>query len=261
MMKTAFVTVLSTDSYLPGVLVLHSSLMKTGTEHPFLTLLTRDITQHTKGVLDWYKIPYEVMNTEITNPHQGVPTDDPWYYTYAKIGIFGLSRFDKIVYLDADMLVLHNLDELFEKPHMSAVNAGGRLPENSAWTEMNSGLMVIEPSTALLKDMLQRIGKIEQEKKEKDYSDQGFLQCYYPDWPSRNDLLLSHAYNMFDRYVERYHHLFGFWVKGLHAPDKESIKIIHYIGKVKPWNEDPGDDDNDWTRTRRMWIEEFTSLI
>jgi lipopolysaccharide biosynthesis glycosyltransferase len=66
---------------------------------------------------------------------------------------------------------------------------------------------------------------------------------------------------MFDRYVERYHDLFGFWVKGLHAPDKESIKIIHYIGKVKPWNEDPGDKDNDWTRTRRMWIEEYMSLI
>lgn len=260
-MKTAYVTVLSTDSYLPGVLVLHSSLQKTHPQHSFLTLLSPNISDDTRATLEWYGIPFRSMDGQITNPHDNVSTDDPWYHTYAKIGIFGLSDYDKLVYLDADMMVLENLDELFERPHMSGVNAGGMLPENAAWTELNSGLMVVEPSDALFHDMLSKIGRIEQSKKEADYSDQGFLQCYYPDWPYRSDLHLSHAYNMFDCTIERYRELFGFWVDALHPRGGESVKIIHFIGRVKPWHEHPGWGDDDLSRSRRLWLWEFESML
>ena len=263
-MKTAYVTVLSTDSYLPGVLVLYKSLMKTLPVHPFLTLLTTDISTTTHDALNRHNIAFSVMDKDIMNPHEGVDTEDRWYHTYAKLGIFGLSQYDKIVYLDADMIILQNIDELFDKPHMSAVNAGGLLPENAHWIQLNSGLMVIEPSDALFKDMVSKIGKIEQAERKDNYSDQGFLHAYYPDWPQHTELHLSHVYNMFDCLVAQHRESFGYWIKGMHPEGKENskqIKIVHFIGKVKPWNEHPGwDEKDDWARTRRFWIYEYENL-
>jgi len=39
---------------------------------------------------------------------------------YAKLHVFGLSSFDRIVYLDADVIVLQNIDSLFLQPALSA---------------------------------------------------------------------------------------------------------------------------------------------
>lgn len=40
----------------------------------------------------------------------------PWFNTtFSKLHVFGLTEFDKIVYLDADLLLLSNIDELFDK--------------------------------------------------------------------------------------------------------------------------------------------------
>ena len=259
-MKTAYVTVLSTDSYLPGVLVLFHSLMKTLPAHPFLTLLTNDLSKETMDTLTKHAIDFSVMDQNIMNPHEGVDTDDRWYHTYAKLGIFGLSQYDKLVYLDADMIILQNIDELFEKPHMSAVNSGGLLPENAHWIQLNSGLMVLEPSKALFQDMVSKIGHIEQAERKDNYSDQGFLHAYYPDWPQRPDLHLSHVYNMFDCLVTPHREKLGFWIEGWHEEGTEKIKIIHFIGKTKPWNEHPGWGEDDLSRARRFWIWEYENL-
>jgi len=40
---------------------------------------------------------------------------------YTKLRVFELEEFDKVVYIDADMLVCADVEELFNQPHMSAV--------------------------------------------------------------------------------------------------------------------------------------------
>ena len=62
-----------------------------------------------------------------------------FFYTYSKLRIFEEIYFDKIVFLDSYMLICQNIDELFDKPHWSAVNARGWLQENSTWELFNSG--------------------------------------------------------------------------------------------------------------------------
>lgn len=259
-MKNVYVTVLSTDSYLPGVLVLYHSLIKTLPAHPFLALLTNNLSSETMKTLNSHAIDYLIMNQNIMNPHDGVDSNDRWYHTYAKLGIFGLSQYDKVVYLDADMIVLHNIDELFEKPHMSAVAAGSLLPENAHWVQLNSGLMVIEPSDSLFQDMISKIGHIEQAERKDNYSDQGFLHAYYPDWPQRTELHLSHVYNMFDCLITQHREQHEFYIEDWHPKGREKIKIIHYIGQKKPWDEHPGWGVDDFSRTRRFWIWEYENL-
>jgi len=60
--------------------------------------------------------------------------------TFTKLHAWRLVRFDKCVFLDADTLVLCNVDELFEREELSAAPDVG-------WPDcFNSGVFVFKPS-------------------------------------------------------------------------------------------------------------------
>jgi glycogenin len=224
-----FVSILTTDDYLDGILVLKHSLAKTNAKYPFVLLVTPNISPKVLAALSSHQIDYITIEG-IENP---VSVADSrlkrWNFTYSKLNLFGLEQFDKIVYLDADMLILQNIDDLFEKPHMSAVDMGEKLPELATWNRLNTGLLVIEPSVEVFNDMLSKVGKIE--KKVASPSDEDFLQAYYPDWANQKQLHLDSGYNMFSYYWKRYHQLYGYNF----SSDRKPIKIVHYIGEDKPW--------------------------
>jgi len=69
-----------------------------------------------------------------------------WHDCWTKFHIFNLIQFDKIIFLDADLLILKNLDHLFDKPHMTAALDGEYFGLWEGWPHFNSGCMVIEPS-------------------------------------------------------------------------------------------------------------------
>jgi alpha-N-acetylglucosamine transferase len=224
--NSSYVTVLATDSYLEGVLVLYYSLRQQKTPYPFLVLTTPNLQDRTFQTLNRHGIRYCSIEP-ITLTHNLPDRQKHWQWTYSKLQIFKQIQFAKLVYLDADMLVCQNIDELFSQPHMAAVNAGGMLPENPGWQHLNSGLMVIEPSLSLYDDMMAKLESL--------YSayggDQDFLQAYYPNWPNRSELHLDHSYNIFHSHLDRYQQLFGYQLHGCNQP----VKVIHFIGAAKPW--------------------------
>lgn len=235
--KYTFLSILTSNDYLPGLLVLEHSLQKTGAAYPFLTLLTPNISPETRAILDSHEIAYKILDYNLDNP-TNVNRGHRWSYTYSKIFIFGQTEYDKVVYLDVDMLVLRNIDELFTHKHLSATNAGGSLPRKKHWTHMNSGIMVIEPSRELFEDMVSKIGKIETLKsggaalKPQHGSDQDFINAYFRDWPNQKELHLDHKYNIFHYYLEEYNKFFGYTIEDSDKP----ISIIHYANYSKPWN-------------------------
>lgn len=225
--RYGYVSVLATDSYLDGVLVLYHSLRATGTAYPFLLLVGDLVSEASLAVLSRHGIRFKSMRRTIDNP-TAVAHNNHWAFTYSKLDIFRQIQFDKIVFLDADMLILENIDELFAKPHMAAVNAGGMLPECSNWTGLNSGLMVVEPCLALYRDMLSKVGRIEVVE---EGGDQDFLQAYFPTWHEDDNLHLDHGYNMFHCHLDRYR-AFGYQI----GEGKRRVRVIHYIGGEKPWS-------------------------
>jgi len=177
-----------------------------------------------------------------------------------------MTQFDKIVYLDADMVVLHNLDELFDKPNMSSTNAGGLLPDKKDWKQLNSGLLVLEPSNTIFEHMKSQVGVIE---KEKGKGDQGFLHQYYEDWPEKTELHLPHVYNVFDCHLKGYKKHHGYYVDEKVQTDNKKydakrVKIIHYIGQKKPWHlieeikgkENP---DDEWA-AKKIWVRYYRDV-
>jgi glycogenin len=222
----SYITVLSTDHYVEGVVVLAKSLHRVGSHYPFWVLTTPNLKPETLEQLDRHgiqrrEVPPIVVETDVPE-HQR-----RWQWTYVKLHIFNQTQFAKLVYLDADMLVYENLDELFNKPHMAAVNAGGMLPEYQHWREFNSGLMVVEPNAALYADMLVQLPKLYKP----NGGDQDFLNAYYPDWPQQPEKHLDHGYNLFHIHLDRYAQRHGYQLRGQHNP----VKVIHYVGEHKPW--------------------------
>ncbi len=225
--RFSFVSIITSNNFLEGVLVLHHSLKKTNSKHPFLLLITPNISDEVLKVLSKHGIQYTTIQN-IENPTQ-IDEKHRWFPTYAKLNIFGLTQFDKLVYVDADMVIVRNIDELFERPHMSAVNNRVILPERDRYNSLNSGLLIVEPSLELFQDMLSQVGTIE---KTQTGGDQDFLQAYYPNWPNQKNLHLDHGYNMFYYELDSYSQLFGYSFNS----DRYVLRVIHYAGDKKPWH-------------------------
>lgn len=143
MSKEAYVTLVATDSYGSGALVLGHRLRDLGTQKDLICLVTNNVS---RSVIDHLSQLYQVISVETlySNDHDnlellGRPDLD---ITFTKIHVWKLTQYKKIVFLDADTLPLKNVDELFERPHFSAAPDAG-------WPDcFNSGVFVTEPSDA-----------------------------------------------------------------------------------------------------------------
>lgn len=82
--------------------------------------------------------------------------------------MWSLTEYDKIVFLDSDMMVEHNLDELFEQEELSAVPDIFTPP-------FNAGLMVLKPNKETYQSMLD----IYMNTPSKGFGDQGFLNVFF----------------------------------------------------------------------------------
>ncbi|MCV6600105.1 MAG: glycosyl transferase, partial [Cohaesibacter sp.] len=118
------------------------------------------------------------------------------------------------VFLDADTLVLKNIDRLFGYPGFCA--APNVYESLADFHRMNSGVFVAQPDQALFDQMLDHLDQPGAFWKR---TDQTFLQDFFPDWHG-----LPVSYNML-QYC---------WINLPALWDWASIKIVHYQYE-KPW--------------------------
>ena len=232
----AYITLLSTASYLPGVVVLHDSVRQSNTPYPFFVAVSAvvsadiDVALMQRG-MNVIRLPPPVQIPEAFRRNSG-----HWANTFDKLHLFGLTDFAKLVYLDSDMIVLKNVDDLFERNHLSAVAAGQR--EHPDWTRLNSGTMVIVPDKKLPGEMASVIGlAIEQVKQlgSDKIGDQDVVNAYCPDWPVRNELHLDDVYNLFFSDLDAYIKKHGYRMPVDGENHLRDIRIIHFVGSKKPW--------------------------
>lgn len=225
-MKKAFVTFIQTEDYLPGVLTLNQSLRFFGNEEELVILTTRSLSAKAIATLESAGCRIRFVEP-LRNPqlkHTGQ------FNHYTKLRIFELIEFERIIFLDADLLVCADIGSLFFLPNMSAVVAGGLIPENG-WTDLNGGFMVVEPSLELFDRMNAAIDHLPS----KDGTDQGFLQSFLPDWPQSPELHLDHAFNVPVPYLDIYCDRFGFEFSYSSQALTTNIAVLHYWGPAKPW--------------------------
>jgi hypothetical protein len=235
----AYITLLSTPGYLPGVLALARSLQATGTRHPLVVALSPDVDPGVEAALRRHGLP--TLRLPRTPRPEGVDAGmaPHWLNTFDKLQLFGLVQYRKLVYLDSDMMVLDCIDELFARPHMSAVPAGRLVHPD--WVRLNSGLMVIEPAAGLPQAILATLPQALQAAHAEGHSnlgDQDLINAYYADWP-RSRLQLDESYNLLQPLVDRYLASGRYTLPrdaGMTGAQARAIKVLHFIGAAKPWS-------------------------
>lgn len=229
-----FATLLSTASYISGVLTLYRSLQRYGkTKYPFVCVCSvnmrnEDIDLLRKEGINCIRLK-KTMLDDIRIPNQN-DNYKHWNYTFDKLMLWSMIEYDKIVFLDSDMLVMDNVDNLFDYPDFSAVQAG--FLQNNTWKRLNSGTIVIVPdmNTYLKLEMQLQVTITSFVKAGKSVGDQDVLNDFYPQWINMKELHLSEGYNLFFKYLSLYHKFYGFCYS-------KEIKIVHFIGSHKPWND------------------------
>ncbi|KAK6363373.1 glycogenin glucosyltransferase, variant 2 [Orbilia blumenaviensis] len=211
-----YCTMLLTDSYLPGAQVLAHSLRDGGATRKLAVLVTQDFLSEAtmkelKRIYD-YVIPVD----RITNKSHGnllMMDRLDLSSAFTKIHLWRMTQFEKIVYIDADVVALRAPEELFDtKERFSAAPDIG-------WPDcFNSGVMVLKPDLGTYNGLLNLANR----GISFDGADQGLLNEYFRNW-SR----LSFVYNVTPSGHYQYAPAFNHY--------RSSITMAHFIGSNKPW--------------------------
>lgn len=223
--KCAFVTLVAGGGFEHGAQALASSLRKV-TDVPLVVMC---VPETDKSMLFADNVVlYDV--SPIGNPNELSADNERFRHTYTKLAAFGLTAWDRLVYLDADAIVLKNIDELFDVDEFAAAPDLGL---ELAYHRFNSGVFCCQPTDELLEDMLTRLRQLPSY----DGGDQGFLNAYF-----EKPRLLDRNYNVLKRLYVHHPNLFR-W---------EDVKVLHFVGR-KPWQVVLGGDAR-YEELERLWF-------
>ncbi|OQR94441.1 glycosyl transferase family protein [Achlya hypogyna] len=242
MERRAFATLVTTDVYAVGARVLRASLLSSGSTYPLVIMYTPAVSSTTVAALG--TIPHAILR--LVSPIAPRPTQivryafDRFQDAWSKLRVFELEDFDTVVFLDADMLCVGGMNDLFDQisPDPRSLVASlactcnpAQLPHYpKTWTPatcaysggeqryFNSGMMVVHPNKTTLAWLVDRL-QAEDDLSRFFFSDQCFLNEAFP-----NFTIASYCFNAL-KTLRTAH-------PALWRP--QEIKCIHFILE-KPW--------------------------
>ena len=267
-MTNAWVTLLTQPGYLPGVRTLRASLARSGTRYPLLVMVTSGIDDDVRRILaDDGCLVREVEPLRPTSDDGAGYANARFAEVWTKLAVWNLTDHDRVVFLDADMLVVAPMDELFDLDlapgtiaacHACRCNPNRIASYPTAWTPdrcvythlagggelpdaldeyLNGGLLVLTPDGAVFNDMLARLSALE-DLSGYPFAEQDFLNEYYRGrWQP-----LPYVYNALKTLPFQHPAL---W-------DAAAVKNIHYIID-KPWQGELGPTDRYYALHALWW--------
>ncbi|KAL4457668.1 hypothetical protein ABPG75_012533 [Micractinium tetrahymenae] len=257
--RFAYVTLLTKDAYLPGVQALYRSMQVVGCRYPLIVMFTKGVSQ---AALD--AVSREGMTLYFTEQFAAEGVDHSEYKRslylecWNKLRMWEMTEWDRLVYLDADMILLRSTDHLFDlPPGFCAVGDcyGGREFEeernscchftpDATPDYFNAGFYVMTPS-------LDELGEMRRALKEgrcpvRFFAEQDFLNGFFKGrWRH-----LPLAYNGQKRI--KFHH-----------PDQwsmDSLYIIHYVDE-KPWSHRYSEENLQYREENDYWWDVFEGRL
>lgn len=228
----AFVTLATNPDYVTGAQALFRSLKRTGTTADQVMLFTDLPPDCIDAVqaLGVRMVRVDLLPTSVDfndlhardRIHGNAPFtkgDKPPFHTpldnFAKLRLWQLD-YDRVVFIDADAIVLQNIDRLFDYPEFSA--APNVYESLADFHRLNSGVFTARPSARTFDDMLARL---DQPGAFWRRTDQTFLESYFPNW---------HGLPVFDNMLQYV------WFNMPQLWRWTDIRILHFQYE-KPWQD------------------------
>lgn len=235
MTTRAFVTLVTNADFARGARALLRSLALTGTTAARVVLHTAavpDASLRDMEAAGATLAPVDLLPTtdafnerharaRIHRDHPFLKGTKPPFHTpldnFLKLRLWQLP-FDRVVFLDADTLVVRPLDRLFDYPELSA--APNVYESLSDFGRMNSGVFTARPSEATFERLM---GRLDAPDATWPRTDQTFLQAAFPDW---------HGLPVYDNLLQYV------WLNLPRLWSWEQVRVVHYQYE-KPWQDHP----------------------
>lgn len=118
--RQAFVTLLSSPSYIRAAVVLVQSLLWVNSTRTIVVAATEDCVESAQTWFSHLAPKVRVLAIKPVPPPENVPFHGNWAKTYPSIRIWELEEYDKVVFIDCDMIAIRNIDQLFEEHDISS---------------------------------------------------------------------------------------------------------------------------------------------
>ncbi|KAI9591602.1 LPS:glycosyltransferase [Syncephalis fuscata] len=281
-LRCAWVTLLTRDNYLDGARVLCRSLQNTATPYPLIVMYTDTLSESS---IERLRLDGALLKRIdlITKDDLPLPTENEYLWAYyrdiwTKLRVWQLTDYDRVCFLDSDMVVVRNMDEVFDvaiggstgfdiaAAHActcNPLNIAGYpstwVPENCAYTHQcahcvgksppspgphtnyfNSGFMVLTPSEEEFQAIL-RAARETDDLSSFRFVDQDLLNIYFEE----RVLSMPYIYNAL-KTLRAYHS--AIW-------RDDDVRCIHYILE-KPWSVDrnnPAVSDGPFGAVYALW--------
>lgn len=231
-LNTSYVTLITNADYLLGAQALARSLRMCGAQAPLAALTIGDLDGlDTLAALGCQIIPAEPLPLSDSfrqrHTREAQHTNAPFIkgnkpqfhdplHNFVKLRLWELTQYDRVIFLDADTVVLQNIDHLFHYPEFCAApNVYESLHD---FHRLNSGVFTAKPSQRTFEMMLDRLDQPDVFWRR---TDQTFLETFFPQWHG-----LPYLYNTL-QYV--WFNLPALW-------SWQHIKVLHYQYE-KPWQQ------------------------
>ncbi len=222
--------------YVDGAVALGYSIQKHHSAPYMIALIDKNLSP--EAIFRLRKAGWDIQQIDLVSNPNG---DHSWRfeYVYSKLHIFSMKRYSTVVYLDADTLLLKNVDELCSIPEVDFAGVARN-------EFVNAGVLVVSPSESVA----QKLWDVYAHSPSYTGGDQGFLnyafwnvnECPYFDPKVAQDESRSHqgrakCFRLPSRYNGDVglHALRGSsWI--LDPEGQETPSIVHFtLGPFKPW--------------------------
>ncbi len=270
----AWATLLTREDYLPGVRVLWRSLQDVGTAYPLVVMVTDGVSAAARDRL--VADGCQVLEVERVDPPASVAGEHAYVFehfteVWTKLRAWCLDH-ERVVLLDADMLVVGEMDALMDMPlpdggvaacHTCRCNPEKNdaypadwVPERCWFTYwagarelpadfdlyFNSGIMVLRPDVGVFDALVERIAGLDLERY--PFPDQDLLNEHYRGrWAA-----LPVGYNALKTLALQHPDV---WTG---EPGAAGLRNIHYL-LAKPWSGDGPPTEPAYAALDRLWHE------
>lgn len=252
MPTNAYVTLLTSENYVPGALTLAKTLKLLNTKNKIVVLLDlSQISGHSMSLINKsFDEVLQINDKKIVAPLEKVAQKlgrAELAVTYSKILLWNLAKYDQIIYLDSDTLPLKSLDHLFDKYELAASTEVVAAPD-IGWPDIfNSGLLILKPSEAVFDKLIEH-----SEKKDSSFdgADQGLLNEFFH--LLGNGHLwkrLPFIYNVTPSTHYQYQPALSRFFNDIH--------LVHFIGSLKPWQVKTPEKDP----FHQLWWDKFNTFF
>jgi predicted O-methyltransferase YrrM len=223
--RRAYFTIVQNEEWVIGAVVLGHSLRKSGADASLVCQIGADVSSESRVLLETIYDMVEIVDEYVFpvskyNKFEDVPKR--LAFSFRRLNAWKRSEFDRITYLDSDLLVLRNIDSLFDLPGVIApreydfrVWKNGKL-----FTDFfNGGLVTFSPS----KCVFEKFNNILMAQ----WIYMGAAEQHLVNVACRDNWL---------RLPDKYHVQAGTIHNRKFADDLDDAYVVHFSKIAKPWD-------------------------